>query len=170
MNPDLAQKVLSNQLQQKRTHDNSKQARAFKVGEEVYVSSFNNINHWIPGSILATTGPLSYKISLANGVVIKRHVDHVKARYSRDQSFQVPASIPQSEIVLRNQDQEPVNLPAEAIENAGDLDPELSPDTEVRVPEAPTEQFEEIELPDATTLTEQPLRRSTRIRHPPIRY
>ena len=100
MNPDLAQKVLSNQLQQKRTHDNSKQARSFKVGDEVYVRSFNNINHWIPGSILATTGPLSYKISLANGVVIKHHVDHVKARYSRDQSFQVPASIPHSEIAV----------------------------------------------------------------------
>ena len=105
MNPDLAQKVLSNQLQQKRTHDNSKQARSFKVGEEVYVRSFNNINHWIPGSILPTTGPLSYKICLANGVVIKRHVDHVKARYSRDQSFQVPASIPHSEIAVRSQDQ-----------------------------------------------------------------
>ena len=175
MNPDLAQKVLSNQLQQKRTHDNSKQARSFKVGEEVYVRSFNNINHWIPGSILATTGPLSYKISLANGVVIKRHVDHVKARYSRDQSFQVPASIPHSEIAVRSQDQtnlEPVNLPAEAIENAGDLDPELHHDSRVRAPEAPTEhsRSEEIEVPDATTLTEQPLRRSTRIRHPPICY
>eukprot|EP00731_Ephydatia_muelleri_P006940 Em0003g1188a len=173
MNPDLAQKVLSNQLQQKRTHDNSKQARSFKVGEEVYVRSFNNINHWIPGSILATTGPLSYKISLANGVVIKRHVDHVKARYSRDQSFQVPASIPHLEIAVRSQDQtnlEPVNLPAEAIENAGDLDPELHHDSRVRAPEAPTEHSEEIEVPDATTLTEQPLRRSTRIRHPPICY
>eukprot|EP00731_Ephydatia_muelleri_P001907 Em0001g1907a len=173
MNPDLTQKVLSNQLQQKCTHDNSKQARSFKVGEEVYVRSFNNINHWIPGSILATTGPLSYKISLANGVVIKRHVDHVKARYSRDQSFQVPASIPHSEIAVRSQDQtnlEPVNLPAEAIENAGDLDPELHHDSRVRAPEAPAEHSEEIEVPDATTLTEQPLRRSTRIRHPPIRY
>ena len=173
MNPDLAQKVLSNQLQQKHTHDNSKQARSFKVGEEVYVRSFNNINHWIPGSIIATTGPLSYKISLANGVVIKRHVDHVKARYSRDQSFQVPASIPHSEIAVRSQDQtnlEPVNLPAEAIQNAGDLDPELHHDSRVRAPEAPTEHSEEIEVPDATTLTEQPLRRSTRIRHPPIRY
>ena len=37
MNPDLAQKVLSNQLQSKRTHDNIKQAHSFKVGEEVYV-------------------------------------------------------------------------------------------------------------------------------------
>ena len=32
--------------------------------------------------------------------------------------------------------------------------PELHPDTEVRVPEAPTEKSEEIEVP---TLTEQPL-------------
>ena len=93
---------------------------------------------------MATTGPLSYKISLTNGVVVNYHVDHVKARYSRDQSFQVPASIPKSEIVVRNQDQEPVNLPAEAIQNAGDLNAELRPDTKVRVP---TKQSEEIEVP-----------------------
>ena len=53
MNPDLAQKVLSNQVQQKNTHDNRKQFRSFKVGEEVYVRSFNNINHWIPGNIVS---------------------------------------------------------------------------------------------------------------------
>ena len=68
----------------------------------MYVSS-NNINHWIPGSILAT---VCRAIIIQNQVSqwCSDYVDHVKARYSRDQSFLVPASIPQLEIVARNQD------------------------------------------------------------------
>ena len=122
MNPDLAQKLLSNQVQQKNTHGNRKQFRSFKVGEEVYVQSFNNTNHWIPGSIVAKTGPVSYKISLASGAVIKRHVDHVKARYSRHQSSPAQPSSPNLEIVSNQgqTDWEHVAFPAETIEDTGD--------------------------------------------------
>lgn len=43
-------------------------------------------------------------------------------------------------------------------------------DADMQVPEVPTEKAVETAEPDATTLTEQCLRRSTHTRHPPLRY
>ena len=87
--------------------------------------------------------------------MIKRHVDHVKARYSKHQSSLVPPSSPNLEIASNQgqTDWEHITFPAETIEDTGDPLPGHHPDIEMRVPngDVSAEQTEEADEPDATT-------------------
>lgn len=37
---------------------------------------------WIPGIVQSLTDPLSYLIELQDGRVVRRHVDHIRARHA----------------------------------------------------------------------------------------
>jgi hypothetical protein len=56
-------------------------------GNSKWVTRYNNVENfpsknprWIPGSIVKVTGPLSYKVELANGAHVRCHVDNVRKR------------------------------------------------------------------------------------------
>ena len=107
--------------------------------------------------------------------MIKHHVDHVKARYSRHESSPAQPSSPNLEVAINQgqTDWENVAFPAETIEDTGDPLPGHQSDIEMQVPnvDVAAEQTEEAEEPDATSTNGlQPLRRSSHVRHPPIRY
>ena len=38
----------------------------------------NNLSKWIAGIVKEKEGPLSYMIELPNGMVWKRHIDHIQ--------------------------------------------------------------------------------------------
>ena len=80
MHPDLVERVQLNQLKQKSWHDHCISVHSFKEGDTVYVRSFSNVNHWIPGHIVVVTGPLSYKMQMSDGSIFHQHVDHIKIR------------------------------------------------------------------------------------------
>lgn len=42
--------------------------------------NFSHGPKWIPGFITKVTGPLSYKVMLGDGTIVRRHVDQVLAR------------------------------------------------------------------------------------------
>lgn len=74
-------------------------ARSFQVGERVYVKNFIGNPLWLEGEILDQTGP----VSLSDGRIRKRHVDHIRIRYPKDGSgreelevLEGPASFPTS--------------------------------------------------------------------------
>ena len=71
MNPNLEERVRSNQMKQKARHDHSISVCNF-IGDAVNVRSFNNVNHWIPGRIVVVTGPLLYKIQMSDYSIIRR--------------------------------------------------------------------------------------------------
>ena len=98
MHPDLVERVQSNQLKQKSRHDHCISVCSFKEGDTVYVCSFNNVNHWIPGHIVVVTGPLSYKIQMSDGLIIRRHVDHIKIRHSEDRHVCVASRSPRNHL------------------------------------------------------------------------
>ena len=75
--PDLAQKVTDHQP--KSLPRNNKPVRSFSVGEKV--GSRSPHVKWIPGTITKVTGPVSYLIELADGLV-RCHVDAVRKRTS----------------------------------------------------------------------------------------
>ena len=78
--PDLAQKVTDHQP--KSLPRNNRPVRSFSVGEKVFVRDFRSPHvKWIPGTIAKVTGPVSYLIELADGLV-RRHVDAVRKRTS----------------------------------------------------------------------------------------
>ena len=56
----------------------NRQVSSFKSGGFVYCRNFpSNQPKWIPAEVQATTGLLSYRLTLPDGCLIKRHVDHV---------------------------------------------------------------------------------------------
>ena len=66
---NLADKVENKQLQEKVDHDHAARSRSFKDDETVYVRNFGPGQKWLPGMIVATTGPVSYRVLLEDGRV-----------------------------------------------------------------------------------------------------
>ena len=81
MYPDLPARVEKNQQKQKQSHDNSKPVRTFAVGATVYVEDFTSRSKkWIAGVVQEVAEPLSYRVKLHNGSLVRRHVDNLRAR------------------------------------------------------------------------------------------
>ncbi|KAL5463687.1 hypothetical protein EMCRGX_G032610 [Ephydatia muelleri] len=56
------------------------ETRLSSLGDRVYVYDFHNPHKWIPGIVVELTGSLSYKVRLQDGVVVRRHVNHIRSR------------------------------------------------------------------------------------------
>lgn len=82
--PGVKSNVAAKQEQQKLYHDAHAKQRNFSPGDSVYVCNFGVGERWIPGVIAQKTGPVSYKITLQDGRVIRRHQDHVRIRYNSE--------------------------------------------------------------------------------------
>ena len=78
--PDVSGKVESRQVKQKELRD-QRSLRQFTENDQVYVQDFTTRKpKWIPGTVVQVTGPLSYRINLQDGTIVRRHVDHVRKR------------------------------------------------------------------------------------------
>lgn len=54
--------------------------RCVEVCDQVNVRNYSGGHRWIPGTIIQETGPLSARIELEDGTVVRRHHDQVVAR------------------------------------------------------------------------------------------
>ena len=84
LHPDVSGRVQESQARQQRAHDTHSRARAFQVGDRVYVRNFSGSQVWMEGTILDKTGPVSFRVRLLDGRIWKRHIDHVRIRYPED--------------------------------------------------------------------------------------
>ena len=78
LRPDLGVAVSQKQASQKKNHDLHSHSRDFFVGERVLVRNMLSGPWWLVGTVVERRGPLSYLVQVANGVVWKRHVDHLR--------------------------------------------------------------------------------------------
>ena len=78
--PDIHQRVVDKQSQQKKDHDQHVQVRTFQVGERVMVKNFRSGPNWVPATITQQDGPVSYTVCVENGQLWKRHLDHIKSK------------------------------------------------------------------------------------------
>ncbi|XP_055017905.1 LOW QUALITY PROTEIN: uncharacterized protein K02A2.6-like [Boleophthalmus pectinirostris] len=78
--PDLRNKVERKQCMQKKHHDKLGSGRGFQVGDAVSTRNFSYGPKWVRGFITKVTGPVSYKVMLGDGTVVRRHVDQILAR------------------------------------------------------------------------------------------
>ena len=86
LKPNLAVKVENKQLQQKVDHDRAARSRSFNADETVYVRNFGPGQKWLQGTIVATTGPVSYRVLLEDGRVWRRNQDHMRQRWEKQVS------------------------------------------------------------------------------------
>lgn len=76
--PDVKLKVQQKQLKQKENHDTKKSLRSFAPGD-VFIRNYSFSPKWIPAVIECSSGPVSYKVVIGTGKILKRHVDQVRA-------------------------------------------------------------------------------------------
>ena len=68
---------------QKRSHDTHTKQREFQIRDQVFVEEFPSGKDWLKGTVTEVKGPLTYNITLPNGRVVHRHVDHIRSRTSQ---------------------------------------------------------------------------------------
>lgn len=79
--PSVEKKVNEAQRKQKANRDNHKHLRVFAPEDKVLVKNFRGTEpKWLAGTVIQRDGQLSYLVRLANQVVVRRHVDHIRAR------------------------------------------------------------------------------------------
>ena len=79
--PELRHRVEAQQGAQKVHHDNTKKERQFSEGDSVLVKNFSPGPKWKKAHIESKTGPLSYTVNYEDGVVTRRHFDHLLKRF-----------------------------------------------------------------------------------------
>lgn len=83
LQPDLGRKVRQSQDQQKRGHDVRSQFREFKVGDKVYARNYGQGPVWLPGEVVAVSGSVSYTVALEDGRNVRRHTEQLRSRTCR---------------------------------------------------------------------------------------
>ena len=68
--------------------------------ERVIVCNMRNDPHWLLGTIVERRGPLSHLVQVANGVVWRRHVDHLRKTIGspQEEEVTVPEVVDESQI------------------------------------------------------------------------
>lgn len=91
--PSIANRVRNKQSQHKAAHDYHAKEREILEGQAVYARDIRNKKAWISGTVVEKTGPVSARIQLDDGTVIRRHQDHVKSR-KNDMAEESATSVP----------------------------------------------------------------------------
>ena len=60
-----------------------KEPRKFKLDDLLFAKNFHG-SIWIPVKVTKITGPLSYEVTTESGVTLRRHVDHLRKRFSEE--------------------------------------------------------------------------------------
>ena len=54
--------------------------RGVKLGNAVSVRNYSRASNWVSGTIIQETGPLSARVELEDGMVVRRHHDQLISR------------------------------------------------------------------------------------------
>ena len=77
LNTSIKKAVHEKQAQQRKYHDAHIKSRVFKVGQSVLARYYYGREKWCYRRVLERTGRTSYRLEMANGIVWRRHVDHI---------------------------------------------------------------------------------------------
>lgn len=152
IHPDFRNRVHDKQERQKGYGDMHARQRILGEGDLVYTPNFGSGPAWVPGEITEKTGPVSFKVTLGHGQVVRRHIDQVRGRSS--------ASLAMTPEVLSDTSPE-VNF----------VEPPLQEEPEVPVSADSTENpaaEATVEQPESSPAVDSPaVRRSQRARKAP---
>ena len=80
IHPDMSHTVSSKQTDFKST----KPLRQFSIGQKVFAHNYRGTSTWIPAQVVEKIGPVSYKVQIAPNLILRRHIDQLRVRYSED--------------------------------------------------------------------------------------
>ena len=78
LKPNVSDRVEKKQYQHKQDHDRSAKSRVFSTGQQVYVKNNGAGSVWLRGTIIETTGPVSFRVKLEDGREWRCHQDHLR--------------------------------------------------------------------------------------------
>ena len=95
--PDLENRVAIKQDQQKQQHDKHARQRAIQVGDTVYAKNLRPGPTWMPATVIAQTGPVSYRVELENSKTVwRRHQDQLRERYENSTNIETDGTVDES--------------------------------------------------------------------------
>ena len=99
--PNLEQNVAEKQRKQQFDHDKYSRVHQFSDGEKVFVKNQGRGETWLPGHIIESSGPVSFKVQLQDGRTISRHQDHLRKRFTEDpEQSDIPLSEDDMDIAI----------------------------------------------------------------------
>lgn len=146
IHPDIAAHVQQKQERQRAGQHKRAKERTVTVGEQVYVRTLPTGTSWIPGVVREQRGPKSYLVELNNGCVFRRHIDHIRHRATNAETTG------EEQLSEKIQSLEDIGVSREA-------------------PQVATQESLPSDIGTASPVdTQTTIRRSTRVRNPPLRY
>ena len=76
--PDLGDRVRQKQSNQKLDHDRHCRERQLSVGQTVWVRNLPTCSSWLPSTISQVLSPQRFRVTLSDGRVLDRHIDHLR--------------------------------------------------------------------------------------------
>ena len=107
LHPDIAGRVRKKQVDQKVNHDGHCHLRELSVGQPVWVKSLPTGTSWLPGTITLSQGSDRFRISLRDGRIVDRHLDHVQPRVESSGMEQPMEPVFQASDLLESRDSSP---------------------------------------------------------------
>ena len=95
MQPVMGAKVHHHQEKQKSSHDLHAKARVLECGDKVFIKDTSSSKEWDSGVVIEVNGPVTYKVKLQDGRILRRHIDHIRKRQSPDPEQEEPESEPE---------------------------------------------------------------------------
>ncbi len=77
LKPSVADRVETAQSRQKFQHDQHSKSRSFEVGDAVQIRNYSGNQKWVYGTVVERTGPISVKVQLDDGTIVRRHYDQL---------------------------------------------------------------------------------------------
>ena len=77
LKPSVADRVETAQSRQKFQHDQHSKSRSFEVGDAVQIHNYSGNQKWVYGTVVERTGPISVKVQLDDGTIVRRHYDQL---------------------------------------------------------------------------------------------
>lgn len=82
LRPQMGGKIQQSLSRQQRNHDSHSRSREWVVGEDVYAMNYGPGSKWLPGKVIGLEGSVVYSIELEDGRKVKRHADQLRSRQS----------------------------------------------------------------------------------------
>ena len=95
MQPVMGAKVHHHQEKQKSSHDLHAKARVLEFGDKVFIKDTSSSKEWDSGVVIEVNGPVTYKVKLQDGRILRRHIDHIRKRQSPDPEQEEPEPEPE---------------------------------------------------------------------------
>lgn len=80
LRPNLRDRVENKQARQKIDHDRKARSRRFSPGDSIFIRNRAQGDKWLPGTIVTTSGPVSYRVQTPNGRMYRCHQDQIRPR------------------------------------------------------------------------------------------